>query len=101
MINTQTRAGARALAAPRRRNLAGAGLTALTYVIAILFFFPVLWTVLTSFKTEGTAVAQPPTLIFQPTLENYHTALVSTSYFGFFVNSVILSLGSTLLAFLL
>src|SRR5947209_593346 len=102
MMTTQTRAGARALVAPRRRiNLSGAGLTAITYVIAILFFFPVLWTVLTGFKTEGTAVAQPPTFVFQPTLENYHTALVTTSYFSFFLNSVILSIGSTLLAFLL
>jgi sorbitol/mannitol transport system permease protein len=102
MITTQTRAGARALVAPRRRiNLSGAGLTAFTYVIAILFFFPVLWTVLTGFKTESSAVAQPPTFLFQPTLENYHTALVTTSYFSFFVNSVILSLGSTLLAFVL
>src|SRR2546423_2290663 len=102
MMTTQTRAGARALVAPRRRiNLSGAGLTAITYVIAILFFFPVLWTVLTGFKTEGTAVAQPPTFVFQPTLENYHTALVTTSYVSFFLNSVILSIGSTLLAFLL
>jgi len=102
MMTTQTRAGARALVAPRRRiNLSGAGLTAITYVIAILFFFPVLWTVLTGFKTEGTAAAQPPTFVFQPTLENYHTALVTTSYFSFFLNSVILSIGSTLLAFLL
>jgi sorbitol/mannitol transport system permease protein len=102
MMITQTRAGARALVAPRRRiNLSGAGLTAITYVIAILFFFPVLWTVLTGFKSEGSAVAQPPTFIFQPTLENYRTALVTTSYFSFFLNSVILSIGSTLLAFLL
>ena len=77
MMTTQTRAGARALVAPRRRiNLSGAGLTAFTYVIAILFFFPVLWTVLTGFKSEGSAVAQPPTFLFQPTLENYRTALV-------------------------
>ena len=99
---TQTRARARPGALARRRaNLGGASLTTLTYVIAILFFFPILWTVLTGFKTEGNAVAQPPALFFQPTLENYRNALIETNYFGFFLNSVVLSLGSTLLAFAL
>ena len=103
MIGTQTGAQARTVMPARRRraNVGGAGLTTLTYVIAILFFFPILWTVLTGFKTEGNAVAQPPSLFFQPTLENYRNALVETNYFGFFVNSVVLSLGSTLLAFVL
>jgi len=100
--STGTRVGARTIATTRRRvNLGGAGLTTLTYVIAFLFFFPILWTVLTGFKTEGNAVAQPPSLFFHPTLENYRNALLETNYFGFFLNSVILSLGSTLLAFAL
>lgn len=102
MITIQPRAGARALPARRRRvSPSGIGLTALTYVVALIFFFPVLWMVLTGFKTEGTAVELPPTLFFHPTLDNYHTALVSSDYSSFFVNSVILSLGSTVLAFLL
>ena len=36
--------------------------TALSWTIAFLIFFPVLWTVLTSFKTEGEAVSIPPTV---------------------------------------
>ena len=37
-----------------------------------MIFFPILWTVLTSFKTEGEAIASPPSfLFFQWTLENY------------------------------
>ena len=55
--------------------------------------------VLTGFKTEANAVAQPPSLFFQPTLENFTTALLDANYVGFFLNSVYLSVGSTMLAF--
>ena len=72
-------------------------LTALTYVLAFLFFFPILWTVLTAFKTEGEAAAQPPVFLAHWTMRNFHTAL-SGGYFTFFENSVILSTGSTVLA---
>ena len=43
-------------------------LTVLTYALVLAIFFPILWTVLAGFKTEGTAVAQPPALFFVPTL---------------------------------
>ena len=29
--------------------------TALAWIVALLLFFPILWTILTSFKTEGEA----------------------------------------------
>jgi sorbitol/mannitol transport system permease protein len=72
-------------------------LTLFTYLVAFAFFFPLLWTVLTAFKTEADAAAQPPIFLFHWTLTNFHAAL-SGSYFSFFKNSVILSVGSTLLA---
>jgi sorbitol/mannitol transport system permease protein len=89
--------------APRpTREAAGARtssalLTAFTYLVAFAFFFPLLWTVLAAFKTEADAAAQPPVFIFHWTLANFHTAL-SGSYFSFFKNSLILSIGSTVLA---
>ena len=75
----------------RRHGAAPAGLrpgamccsTALTYVIALLVFFPILWTVLTGFKTEANAVALPPSLIFTPTLE--HTSERAWSDANYFV----------------
>jgi sorbitol/mannitol transport system permease protein len=72
-------------------------LNAVTYVLAFVFFFPVLWTVLTAFKTEGEAAAQPPVFLAHWTLSNFRTAL-GGEYFTFFENSVILSAGSTILA---
>ena len=102
MIGTQTRGAIRATVATRRRlRPTSIGLTGLTYLIALLVFFPILWTVLTSLKTEANAVSLPPSVIFQPTLDNYREALIVTHYSDFFVNSVILSLGSTILAFVL
>jgi sorbitol/mannitol transport system permease protein len=57
--------------------------------------------VLAGFKTEGTAVAQPPVLFFTPTFDNFRDALTNAGYTGFFVNSVIISVSSTLVAFIL
>jgi sorbitol/mannitol transport system permease protein len=75
-------------------------LTLLTYVLVIALFFPILWTLLAGFKTEGTAVAQPPVLFFTPTFENFRDALTNAGYLGFFAHSVIISVGSTIVAFL-
>jgi len=58
----------------------GFGLTALTYLVAILVFFPILWMVLTSFKTEGDAFAFPPQLFFSPTLANWQIALLDSNF---------------------
>jgi sorbitol/mannitol transport system permease protein len=93
---------ARRFALPRgvRANPAALGLNLLTYAIALFVFFPILWTVLTGFKTEAEAAANPPVLFFQATFDNYH-AVFDADYFNFFKNTVLLALGSTLLAMLL
>lgn len=71
------------------------------WVVALLFFFPIFWMVLTSFKTELEAIAVPPTLIFEPTLENFALIEERTDYFRYALNSVITSFGGTLLALLI
>ncbi len=75
--------------------------TAIAWLLAFLIFFPILWTVLTSFKSEAEAIASPPTLIPGWTLENYFEVEDRSDYFRHFGNSVILSIGSTLLALLI
>jgi sorbitol/mannitol transport system permease protein len=97
---TQTTA-ARSIPSPARRiNPGSVLLTVLTYVLTIVIFFPILWMVLTGLKTEANAVSLPPSLFFQPTFDNFRNALTS-NYFDFFKNSVIMSVGSTVLAFIL
>jgi multiple sugar transport system permease protein len=53
------------------------------YVVAGLLVsvwaFPVLWALLTSFKTERDVLAYPPTMIFAPTLDNYREVLFGAS----------------------
>ena len=72
--------------------------TVAAWSIALLIFFPVLWTILTSFKTEVSAVASPPELLGADwTLENYSDVWARSDYPRFFLNSVIISIGSTLL----
>ncbi|HEV7277628.1 MAG TPA: carbohydrate ABC transporter permease [Devosiaceae bacterium] len=75
--------------------------TALAWGVALLLFFPILWTILTSFKPEAQAIASPPAIIPDWTLENYLTVQERSDYFRHFLNSVIISLGSTLLALLI
>jgi ABC-type glycerol-3-phosphate transport system permease component len=45
--------------------------TTVAAVILVVWSFPVLWALLTSFKTERDVLAYPPRLIFTPTLANY------------------------------
>lgn len=79
----------------RRRKLF---YTACAWSVALLIFFPVLWTILTSFKTEVSAVASPPQLFSADwTLQNYADVWARSDYPRFFLNSVIISIGSTLL----
>ena len=72
----------------------------LAWAVGLIFFFPVLYMVLTGFKTEALAVELPPRLIFQPTLENYQ-AVFGINFQPFFVNSTLVALGSTLFVMLL
>lgn len=85
-----------ARAVPLQRQLL---MTALAWVAGLLIFFPVLWTVLTSFKTELEAFSTPPKLFFFDwTLENYRIVQDRSNYLRFASNSIILSVGSTLIA---
>jgi len=77
----------------RRRSLT----TAAAWVIGFVIFFPILWMVLTSFKTELEAFSTPPKfLFFEWTLENFGVVQERSNYLKFAANSIILSLGSTL-----
>ena len=72
--------------------------TALAWLVGLLIFFPILWTVLTSFKTEAQAISDPPVfLFFDWTLENYAVVQERSDYLRFLWNSVIIAGGSTLL----
>ena len=84
-----------------RRRAAGllVGVTAAAAVVAS--FGPVLWMVLTSFKTEADAFAIPPAVVFQPTVSGWRTALVDSPFAARLGSTLVVTLVSTLAAFLL
>ena len=41
-----------------------AGYTILAWIIGFAIFFPILWTIITSFKTEAEAISSPPSFLF-------------------------------------
>jgi sorbitol/mannitol transport system permease protein len=71
-----------------------------TYLVVLLLIFPVIWMVLTGFKTEAAAYSATPTLIFQPTLEQFMTAL-NGGFGAYLTNSLLASLISTAIAMIL
>jgi sorbitol/mannitol transport system permease protein len=88
---------ARKQSLPRRLSV-----TAIAWLAAFIIFFPILWMVLTSFKSELDAFAIPPKfLFFDWTTENYGVVQTRSDYFHHAMNSVILAGGSTLLALLI
>ncbi|NRB03852.1 MAG: carbohydrate ABC transporter permease [Rhodobacteraceae bacterium] len=70
----------------------------LAWIIALLFFFPIFWMVLTSFKTDADAVKPEFLIWFTPTLENYVNMTENYDYWRFATNSVITSVFATLFA---
>mgnify|MGYP000566085915 FL=1 len=109
----------------------GMALTTFTYIAAIIMFFPIIWTLLTSFKTEREAFNFPPALIpvfsfqvedatvaedevdvftdeeegysifFDATLDNYQRAIFDADFATPLINSLWISIVSTLIALLL
>src|SRR5438067_4554159 len=76
--------------------------TAAAWLFGFLIFLPILWMVLTSFKTELEAFAMPPTfLFFHWTTENYATVQGRSDYLHHALNSIMVAGGSTLIALLI
>jgi len=76
----------------------------ITWLVAALFFFPVFWMLLNSFKTELVANTKP-VLFFEPTLDRWQAATESIpgllSFGEAFYNSFLVVIVSTLLVLLL
>jgi ABC-type glycerol-3-phosphate transport system permease component len=82
------------MTAKRLRTLVLAAVAALLLAV---WAFPVLWALLTSFKTERDVLAYPPAVIFEPTLSNYRDVLFgSASILPNLVSSTIVAGFSTL-----
>jgi len=85
------------MSTPRRQRRAALGArTIVAWLAGGVIFFPIVWMVLTSFKSEIDAVASPPAwLFFHWTLENYREVQARSDYLHHALNSVLLAAGST------
>ncbi|EEW25574.1 carbohydrate ABC transporter permease [Rhodobacter ferrooxidans] len=73
--------------------------TVAAWSIGFLIFFPILWTVLMSFHSEGDAIKGPFAMLASPwTFESYGEVQHRSNYALHFWNSVVISFGSTLAA---
>ena len=76
--------------------------TLIAWSIGFVIFFPILWTILTSFKTEAQAINDPPLfLFFDWTLENYAIVQERSNYMRFLWNSIFVACGSTILGIII
>lgn len=83
-----------------RRRFNGSALTTLTWVVAFIFFAPVIWLVMTAFKQESVAASNPPVFFFVPTFDQF-AAVLGNGAGAYFLNSVIATGVSTVLVILL
>ena len=70
----------------------------LAWGVGLIFFFPIFYMVMTSFKTDADAVKPEFLFYFTPTLENYLNMTENYDYWRFARNSVITAVSATILA---
>jgi len=76
--------------------------TIAAWAVGLVIFFPILWMVITSFKTELEAFSTPPSLLFfHWTTENYAAVQERSDYLKHVVNSIVVAGGSTVIAMLI
>jgi multiple sugar transport system permease protein len=73
----------------------------LTILVLLAFAFPFFWMLLASFKTQSQIMSAEQLFAFTPTMNNYTSVFKQYDFLTYIWNSLIVGLGSTLLALLL
>jgi sorbitol/mannitol transport system permease protein len=99
------KASSRSLAHRQTNPIVRLLLAVLTWVIVLVFFFPVLWMALTGFKTEQDANTETPHFLFKPTLSEYRAVWSGAGGLNglrpFLEHSILISVLSTAIVLLL
>ena len=66
-------------------------LTAAASALTAVWLFPVIWMLLTSFKTNTDITSRVPVILFHPTWEHYRTLLVTYHFTQFFRTSFVIA----------
>ena len=103
---TTVPASAAAVARPRSRTSARKVLSAvvvyaLIALVLLFFMAPFVWMLLNSFKTPLQIIKLPPDIVFTPTMQNYVNVFRDQNFGRYFVNSLIIGAGSTLLVLII
>lgn len=86
----------------RLRKLAGEIVFfGVTGILLVMFMFVFVWMVMTAFKQPKDVTVWPPTVIFEPTLQNFEDVLDKTPFVAQTRNSTIIAIGSVALGLLL
>jgi len=77
--------------------------TLMAGTLGFLMFFPILWILVLAFKTEEDAIRAPLEILFDSgwTSDSFSAVMARSDYFKHFMNSVLISVGSTLLGLLI
>lgn len=77
--------------------------TLMAGTLGLFMFFPIIWIIVLSFKTEEDAIRAPLEILFSSgwTLDSFSAVMARSDYFKYFSNSVIIAVGSTFLGLLI
>jgi multiple sugar transport system permease protein len=82
-----------------RKNSLGSVLYRIVlWLVAIVFFLPVLWIILGSLKTKDQLLATPPAWVFTPTLANFVDLFTRPNIVGYLTHSLVISAVSVAIA---
>ena len=69
-------------------------------LILLVFVFPLLWNLITSFKDKFDIASAPPRIIFPPSWDNYRTVFADYHFLKYFRDSAIIAVSATVVALL-
>ncbi|KRE26905.1 sugar ABC transporter permease [Mycobacterium sp. Soil538] len=96
----KTRASSTSAAPRKKKSTKFSPWGVVAWLVALGFFFPVFWMVLTAFKSESDAATNPPKLFFTPTLDQF-SAVFDQAIGPAMLNSIFATGLSTLIVLLL
>ena len=71
------------------------GFYAIVIFVVVVFLWPVIYLLMTSFKSRLDIYVMPPKFIFMPTVEAWVLAFTKKPLFYYFMNSALIAVGST------
>ncbi len=73
----------------------------LLWILALMYLFPLMWTLMTSLKTRVDALSYPPKFFFIPTIVNYLEVWHESDFLKYCLNSMIIALSATFIGLIL